>query len=83
MGKRETTEGVELPNQENILTFGGNENYKNLGISKADTTKQPEISENNKKSLLQAYENLLETKFYSRNPIKAINKRAAPPLHTL
>ena len=38
--ERETTEGIELPNQENIATFGEKENYKYLGISEAIIIKQ-------------------------------------------
>ena len=31
-GKRRITEGIQLSNQERLRTFGGNENYKYLGI---------------------------------------------------
>ena len=39
-GKRETTERIELLNQESIRTLGKKENYKYLGMLKADTIKQ-------------------------------------------
>ena len=38
-GKRETTEGIELLNQEIIRTFGEKENFKYLGILEVDTIK--------------------------------------------
>ena len=37
--KRQTMEGIELPNQERIRTFGEKENYKYLGILEVDTIK--------------------------------------------
>ena len=43
--KRESTEGMEQPNQECIRTFGEKENYKHLGILEADTIKQAEVKE--------------------------------------
>ena len=39
-GKRETTEGTELLNQESIRTLEEKENYKYLEILEADTNKQ-------------------------------------------
>ena len=42
-GKRQMTEGKELPNQERMRTQGEKETYKYLGILKADTIKQKEI----------------------------------------
>ena len=36
-GKRETTEGIELPNQESIRILGKKENHKYLGILEAVT----------------------------------------------
>ena len=47
-GKRQITEGIELPNQEKIRTFGEKENYKYLGILEADTIKQAEIEKRKK-----------------------------------
>ena len=41
--------GIELPNQENIRTFREKETYKYLGIFEADTIKQIEMKEKNKK----------------------------------
>ena len=35
-GKRQMSEGTELPNQETIRTFGEKETYKYLGILGAD-----------------------------------------------
>ena len=39
-GKREITEGIELPIMESIRTIGEKENYKYLGILEPDTIKQ-------------------------------------------
>ena len=46
-GKRHTTEGIELPNQEKIRILGEKENYKYLGVLEADTIKQMEMKEKN------------------------------------
>ena len=43
--KRDSAKGIELPNQECIRTFGEKVNYKYLGISEVDTTKQSEMKE--------------------------------------
>ena len=44
-GKKETSEGIELPSQEKIRTLGEKENYKYLGILEADMIKQTEMKE--------------------------------------
>ena len=44
-GKRQITEGTELPNQERIKTLGEKENHKYFGILEADTIKQAEMKE--------------------------------------
>ena len=41
--KRETMEGIELPNQERIRTIGEKENNKYFGILEAGTIKQTEM----------------------------------------
>ena len=64
------TEGMELRNQEKIRTPEEKETYKYLGILEADTVKQMEIKEKIKKEYLRRTRKLLETKLYSRNPIK-------------
>ena len=43
--KSETTEGIELQNQERIKRFGKKENSKYLGILKVDVIKQEEMKE--------------------------------------
>ena len=48
-GKRHLTDGIELPNQDNIRTLAENETYKYLGILEADTIKQVEMKENSKR----------------------------------
>ena len=40
--KRQRKEGIELQNQEKIITPREKENYQNLGIFEADTIKQAE-----------------------------------------
>ena len=49
-GKRKTTEGRELPNQENIGTLGENESYSYLVISETDSINQMKIKEKYQKS---------------------------------
>ena len=44
-GKRQITEGIEMPNQERIRMLGGKETYKCLGILETDTIKQVEMKE--------------------------------------
>ena len=46
-GKRDMTEGIELPNQGKIRMRGEKETYKYLGILEADTIKQVVIKEKN------------------------------------
>ena len=51
--KRETVEGIELPNEEMVRTLGKNENYKYLRILEADTMKQAEMKEKIRKDYLK------------------------------
>ena len=44
-GKRQMTEGIELPNQGKIRILGEKENHKCLGILEADTIKQVDMKE--------------------------------------
>ena len=46
-GQRHQTDGMELPNQEKIRTFGEKETNKYLGILEADNIKQVEMKEKN------------------------------------
>ena len=48
-GKRQITEGIELPNQGKIRTLREKETYKYLGILEVDTIKQVEMKEKNLK----------------------------------
>ena len=48
-GKRQITEGTELPNQERIRMIGEKETYKYMGILEADSIKQGETKEKNEK----------------------------------
>ena len=72
-GKRHLTNGMELPNQDKIRSFGENKTYKYLGILEADTIKQAEIKDKIKKEYLRRTRKLLETKLSCRNLIKGIN----------
>ena len=73
-GKRQVTEGIEIPNQEKNQNAGEKETYKDLEILKGHTIKQVDMKGKNFKSILE----LLETKFYSRKLIKEINTWAVP-----
>ena len=46
-GKRNMTEGIELPNEEKIIMLGKKEIDKYLGILEANNTKQEDIKEKN------------------------------------
>ena len=72
-GKRHSTDGMELPNQDKIRTLREKETNKYLGILEIDTIKEVEIKDKIKKEYLRRTRNLLETKLYSRNLIKGIN----------
>ena len=77
-GKRQLTDGMELPNKDKIKTLAENETYKYLDILEADTIKQAEIKEKIQKEYLRRTRKLLETKLNSRNLIKGINTRTVP-----
>ena len=77
-GKRHLTDGMELPNQDKIRTFGEKETYKYLGILEADTIEQMEMKEKIKKEYLRKTRKLIETKLSCRNLIKGINAWAVP-----
>ena len=77
-GKRQLTDGMELPNKDKIKTLAENETYEYLGILKADTIKQVEMKDKIQKEYLRRTRKLLETKLYRRNPIKGINTWAVP-----
>ena len=61
-GKQQITDGMEVPNQENIRTLREKETYKYLGILKADTIKQVKMKEKNQNEYLRKTRKLLETK---------------------
>ena len=48
-GKRQLTDGMELPNQDKIKTLAENKTCKYLGILEANIIKQVEIKEKNQK----------------------------------
>ena len=60
-GKRYMTDGMELPNQDSIRTFGENETYKYLRILEADTIKQAEMKDKIQKEYVRRTRKLLET----------------------
>ena len=72
-GKRQLTDGMELPNQDKIKTLAENETYKYLGILEADTIKQMEMKEKIQKEYLRRTRKLLEIKRSCRNLNKGIN----------
>ena len=71
--KKETAEGRKMTNQESMRTLSEKENYKYSAILEADTLKQKEMKEKNKKRVLKKNEKHLETKHCSRNFIKGIS----------
>ena len=77
-GKRHLTDGIELPNQDEIRTLAENKTYKYLGILEVDTIKQVEIKNKIQKEYLRGTRKLLETKLNRRNLIKRINTWAVP-----
>ena len=77
-GKRQLTDGIELPNQDQIKTPAEIETYKYLGILEADTIKQVEMKDKIQKEYLRRTRKLLETKLNSRNLIKGIDTWAVP-----
>ena len=72
-GKRHLPDGMELPSQDKIRTFGEKETYKYFCILEADTIKQVAMKEKIKKEYLRRTRKLLETELSSRNLIKGIN----------
>ena len=77
-GKRQLTDGMELPNKDKIKTLAENETYKYLGILEDDTIKQAEMKEKIQKEYLRRTRKLHETKLNCRNLIKGINTWAVP-----
>ena len=71
--RRHRTDGIELPNQDKIRTFGETETNKYLGILEADTIKQMKMKEKIKKEYLRRTRKLRKTKLCRRNLIKGIN----------
>ena len=72
-GKRHLTDGMELPNQDNIRELGEKETSKYFGLLEADTIKQVEVEEQFKKANLRRTRKRVETKLCGRNLIKGIN----------
>ena len=81
-GKQHMTDRMKLPNQDKIRTLREKETYKYFEILEADTIKQVETKEKNKKEYLRRTRKLLETKLYSSNLIKGINTVLSPSLDT-
>ena len=77
-GKRHMTDGMELPNHDQIRTLEEKETYKYLGILEADTIKQVQMKDKILKEYLRRTRKLLETKLSRRNLIKGINTWAVP-----
>ena len=72
--QRQTTDGVELPNQDKIRKLGKNDAYKYLGILEVDTIKQMQIKDKIQKEFLRRTRKLLETKLSG----KGLNSWAVP-----
>ena len=69
-GKRESAEGIILPNQESIRMREEKESYKYLGILEADTIKQAEMKEKIWKEDLRQTGRLFKNKLCCRNLMK-------------
>ena len=67
-GKRHLTDGMELPNQGKIRTFGENETYKYLGILEVDTIKQVQMKRKIRTEYLMRTIKLLEKKTVLQKP---------------
>ena len=80
-GKRQTTEGIELPNQERIRTSGEKKTYKYLGILEADTIKQVEMRE--KKRILQENEKTTQNQTTLQKPHQRDEYLSCPPCKIL
>ena len=72
-GKRQVTDGMDVPNKDKLKTLAENETYKYLGILEADTIKQAEMKEKIQKEYLWRTRKILETKPNIRNLIKGLN----------
>ena len=72
-GKPHLADGMELPSQDKIRTLEEKETYKYFGILKVSTIKLREMKDQIKEEYLRRTRKLLETKLYSRYPIKGIN----------
>ena len=77
-GKRQLTDGIELPNKDKIETLAESETYKYLEILEPDIIKKVEMKEKIQKEYLRRTRKLLETKLNIRNLIKGINTWAVP-----
>ena len=61
--KRHLTDGMELPIQDKIRTFGEKEIYKYLGILEAYTVKQEEMKEKIRKNISREPESYLRQNY--------------------
>ena len=73
-GNRETTEGIEQPNQEIIRMLTEKENYKYFKISETDIIKLTQMKGKVRKEYIRRTKKLLETKLCSWNLIKGACK---------
>ena len=77
-GKRHLTDGMDLPNQDNLRTLEKKQNNKYLGILEDDTIKQVDMKNKIQKEYLRRTRKVLKTKLSSRNLIKGIYTWAVP-----
>ena len=78
-GKRQITEGIELPKQERIRSLREKENHEYLGILEADSIRQVKMKfKKMRKEYLRRTRTLSETKLCRRNLIKGVNIWAVP-----
>ena len=76
-GKVTATDGIQLPNGNNIKDIEEGA-YKYLGIIEGDEIKHQEMKENIRKEYLKRVRAILKSKLNSGNAVKAINSWAVP-----
>ena len=70
-GKRQITDGIELPNQDKIRTLKENETYKYLCIFDANSMKQVKMKGKLQKEYLRWIRKLLEKKTLQQEPYQS------------
>ncbi len=75
-GKISHSEGVRLPNQDEIKSLGEEDSYKYLGVLESDDIKNEEMKKNIRAEYFRRIRKILNSKLNGGNIITAINSRA-------